>query len=205
LWNQQSNLRPKRNEPDEVNAFPPMNYFCTLAFSVNFQLIAAMNPCPCGWLNDPQKACGCAPAVVTQYQKRISGPLLDRIDIHIEVRRVDYEKSSSDRMGETSKSIRASVRDSYDIQQNRFSKNGSSNIICNADMREGRYGNFASCRMKVRESLMRAAVKQLNLSERAYHRVLKLACAIADLARSEEIQSVHLAEVLQYRPRVMMG
>src|SRR5512138_1755788 len=92
----------------------------SLTFSANFQLIAAMNPCPCGWLNDPQKACGCAAAVVTKYQKRISGPILDRIDIHIEVPRVDYEKLSSDRLGETSASIQARVQAARDIQTKRF-------------------------------------------------------------------------------------
>ena len=90
------------------------------------------NPYPCGWLNDPQKACGCAPAVVTKYQKRISGPLLDRIDIHIEVPRVDYEKLSGDRMGETSESIRKRVQAARNIQQQRFASS-QSKIICNFD------------------------------------------------------------------------
>jgi len=120
-----------------VNAFSPVTCFWTLAFSVNFQLIAAMNPCSCGWLNDPQKACGCAPAVVTKYQKRISGPLLDRIDIHIEVPRVDYEKLSGDRMGETSESIRARVQAARNTQLTRFANIESSNIVANANMRVG--------------------------------------------------------------------
>src|ERR687891_386359 len=92
----------------------------SLTFSANFQLIAAMNPCPCGWLNDAQKACGCASAVVTKYQKRISGPILDRIDIHIEVPRVDYEKLSGDRVGESSGCIRTRVQAARDIQTKRF-------------------------------------------------------------------------------------
>lgn len=106
-----------------------------------------MNTCPCGNFGHPQKVCGCAPAVVTRYQKRISGPLLDRIDIHIEVPSVDYEKLSSDRLAETSESIRKRVQVARDIQLKRFS-NGNSDIICNADMRVGRYGSFASCRTK---------------------------------------------------------
>ena len=138
------------------------------------------HPCPCGWLNDPQKACECASAVVTKYQKRISGPILDRIDIHIEVPRVDYEKLSSDRVGE------------------------SSQAICNADMHVGEIRQFCKLPEKS-QSLKRAAMSQLNLSARAYHRNLKLARTIADLAGSEEIQSVHLAEALQYRPKLMMG
>src|SRR5439155_12583524 len=104
-----------------------------LTFSANFQLIAAMNPCPCGYWGDTQKACTCAPAVVTKYQKRISGPLLDRIDIHIEVPRVDYDKLSGDRVGESSEAIRARVQTARDIQNKRFSNNSSTDIICNAD------------------------------------------------------------------------
>ena len=176
----------------------------SLTFSANFQLIAAMNPCPCGFYGDTQKPCTCAQAMVTKYQKRISGPLLDRIDIHIEVPRVDYEKLSGDRMGESSEAIRARVQAARDIQQKRFSNNGSSDIICNADMRVGEIRQF--CKLQDEgQSLMRAAMTQLNLSARAYHRILKLARTIADLAGSEEIQSAHLAEALQYRPKIMMG
>jgi len=184
----------------------------SLTFSANFQLIAAMNPCPCGYYGDSQKPCTCAPALVTKYQKRISGPLLDRIDIHIEVPRVDYEKLSGDRVGEPSECIRARVQAARNIQQARFTKarslfsnNGSCNdIVCNADMRVGEIRQY--CRVGDEgQRLMRAAMTQLNLSARAYHRILKLARTIADLAGSEEIQSVHLAEALQYRPKLMLG
>jgi magnesium chelatase family protein len=96
-----------------------------------------MNPCQCGNFGDPQKACGCAPAVVTKYQKRISGPLLDRIDIHIEVPSVEYEKLSVDRVGEKSETIRVHVQAARDIQDKCFSSTNSSNIVCNADMRIG--------------------------------------------------------------------
>jgi magnesium chelatase family protein len=184
----------------------------SLTFSANFQLIAAMNPCPCGYYGDTQKPCTCAYALVTKYQKRISGPLLDRIDIHIEVPRVDYEKLSGDRVGESSECIRARVQAARNIQQARFTKqkplfsnNGSSSdIVCNADMRVGEIRQF--CKLQDEgQSLMRAAMTQLNLSARAYHRILKLARTIADLAGSEEIQSVHLAEALQYRPKLMLN
>ncbi len=176
----------------------------SLTFSANFQLIAAMNPCMCGYYGDSLKPCTCAPAVVTKYQKRISGPILDRIDIHIEVPRVDYEKLSGDRVGETSESIRVRVQTARDIQQRRFSNLESSDIVCNADMRVGEIRQF--CKLQDEgQSLMRAAMSQLNLSARAYHRILKLARTIADLAGSEEIQSAHLAEALQYRPKLMMG
>jgi magnesium chelatase family protein len=175
----------------------------SLTFSANFQLIAAMNPCPCGFYGDTQKPCTCAQAMVTKYQKRISGPMLDRIDIHIEVPRVDYEKLSGDRVGESSASIRARVQVARNIQQLRFT-NYQSDIICNADMRVGEIRQF--CKLQDEgQSLMRAAMSQMNLSARAYHRILKLARTIADLAGSEDIQSAHLAEALQYRPKLMMG
>src|SRR5574342_1137349 len=122
----------------------------SLTFSANFQLIAAMNPCPCGYYGDTQKPCTCAPAIVTKYQKRISGPLLDRIDIHIEMPRVDYENLSNDRAGDSSASIRALVQAARERQRARFSQpkslfsnNGSStDIVCNADMRVGEIRQF---------------------------------------------------------------
>jgi magnesium chelatase family protein len=185
----------------------------SLTFSANFQLIAAMNPCPCGYYGDSQKPCTCAHALVTKYQKRISGPLLDRIDIHIEVPRVDYEKLSGDRMSESSECIRTRVQAARDIQNRRFggrsaptsvqSQEALQSVVCNADMRVGEIRQF--CKLQDEgQRLMRAAMTQLNLSARAYHRILKLARTIADLAGSEEIQSVHLAEALQYRPKLMM-
>ena len=173
-----------------------------------------VHPCPCGYYGDSQKPCTCAAPVVTKYQKRISGPLLDRIDIHIEVPRVDYEKLSGDRIGESSEAIRARVQSARNIQLARFTNSQSTNsqstksrstdIICNADMRVGEIRQF--CQLQDEgQSLMRAAMSQMNLSARAYHRILKLARTIADLAGSEEIQSAHLAEALQYRPKLMMG
>ena len=142
--------------------------------------------------------------MVTKYQKRISGPLLDRIDIHIEVPRVDYEKLSSDRVSETSETIRSRVQAAREIQNKRFANGEAKDIVCNADMRVGEVRKF--CKLQAEgQSLMRAAMSQLNLSARAYHRILKLARTIADLAGSDEIQSAHLAEALQYRPKLMMG
>jgi len=128
--------------------------------------------------------------------------MLDRIDIHIEVPRVDYEKLSGDRLGETSESIRKRVQAARDVQNQRFVD--VPDIICNADMHVGEIRQF--CKLQDEgQSLMRAAMSQMNLSARAYHRILKLARTIADLAGSEEIQSAHLAEALQYRPKLMMG
>ncbi len=171
----------------------------SLTFSANFQLIAAMNPCPCGYYGDAQKPCTCAPSTVTKYQKRISGPMLDRIDIHIEVPRVNYEKLSSDRLGEPSAAIRERVQAARQRQLERFA---GTNIVCNADMRVAEVRKF--CKLdETGESLVRAAMSQLNLSARAYHRTLKLARTIADLAGSDNIQTPHVAEALQYRPKGM--
>jgi|SRR5688572_4504139 len=130
-----------------------------------------------------------------QISKAVSGPLLDRIDIHIEVPRVDYEKLSGDRVGGTSECIRARVQAARDIQNQRFSANGSSGIVCHADMHVWEIRQ--SCKLQDEgQSLMRAAMTQLNLSARAYHRILKLARIISDLAGSDNIQPVHLAEAL---------
>ena len=113
------------------------SYYQPLSYVKHENTSDCVHSCPCGWFSDPQKACMCAPAVVTKYQKRISGPLLDRIDIHIEVPRVDYEKLCNDRMGESSEAIRARVQAARNIQLARLSKAESSNIVANADMRVG--------------------------------------------------------------------
>jgi magnesium chelatase family protein len=181
----------------------------SLTFSANFQLIGAMNPCLCGYFGDPVKPCTCAPAVVTKYQKRISGPIIDRIDIHVEVPRVDYEKLSNDRVGESSAVIRERVEAARERQRQRFAglerpeNSKIASIVCNADMRIGEIRLF--CKLdETSESLMRSAMSQLNLTARAYHRILKLARTIADLAGSENIQTPHLAEALQYRPKILI-
>lgn len=177
----------------------------SLTFPANFELIGAMNPCPCGYYGDPLRACTCSDSTVTKYQKRISGPLLDRIDIHIQVPRVEYEKLSSDRMGEPSNVIQARVEAAREKQRKRFmDSNGSlsNGVTCNADMRPAEVRQF--CELdETGRNLMKTASMQLQLSARAYHRVLKLARTIADLNGSEKITSPHLAEALQYRPRLM--
>jgi magnesium chelatase family protein len=154
-------------------------------------------PCPCRHFGDSLKPCTCSPSTVTKYQKHISGPMLDRIDIHIEVPRVDYDKLSSDRLGEPSVAIRERVRAARQRQLARFT---GTNVICNTDMRVAEVRKF--CKLdETGDNLIRAAMNQLNLSARAYHRILKLARTIADLAGNEQIQVAHLAEALQYRPK----
>jgi len=142
--------------------------------------------------------------VVTKYQKRISGPLLDRIDIYIEVPRVEYEKLSDARFGESSATVRERVETARDRQRGRFVTGGATHITCNADMRPAEVRKFCALD-ETGKNLMQTAMNQLQLSARAYHRVLKLARTIADLAWSESIQPSHLAEALQYRPRLMQG
>jgi magnesium chelatase family protein len=176
----------------------------SLTFPANFMLVAAMNPCPCGYYGDLLKACTCAPSTVTKYQKRISGPLLDRIDIHVEVPRVEYQKLSDNRLGEASEVIRGRVEAARQRQRERFSSSRNSHVTANADMRVAEVRQF--CKLdEAGEGLMRSAMGQMNLTARGYHRVLKLARTIADLTASERIEAVHLAEALQYRPKTMMA
>jgi magnesium chelatase family protein len=177
----------------------------TLTFPANFMLVAAMNPCPCGYFGDPVKECTCSPSMITRYRKRISGPLLDRIDIHVEVPRVEYDKLTDDRLGEPSTHIRARIERGREIQRQRFEgavggANGNVPLLCNADMGPAEVREYCLLDDAGR-SLLRAAMTQLGMSARAFHRILKLARTIADLEGAPEIKTHHLAEALQYRPR----
>ena len=174
----------------------------SLTFPASFQLIGAMNPCPCGYYGDPVKPCTCSSMVVTKYQKRISGPLLDRIDIHVEVPRIEYEKLAEKRLGEASGPIRDRVEAAREIQRVRFGIAKNSLARNNADMRPADVRKFCTL-YETGQVLMQTAMNQLQLSARGYHRILKLARTIADLAGSESIVSSHLAEALQYRPRLL--
>ncbi|MCX8062799.1 MAG: YifB family Mg chelatase-like AAA ATPase [Anaerolineales bacterium] len=183
----------------------------SLTFPANFQLVAAMNPCPCGYYGDHQKACTCSSQMVTRYQKRISGPLLDRIDLHVEVPRVEIDKLSDDRLGEPSAVIQQRVEIARQRQRQRFDSLRASigesepapTITCNAEMSTAQVRQ--TCALdESGKTLMRTATTRLQLSARAYHRVLKVARTIADLEGSETIQVHHLAEALQYRPKMEM-
>ena len=172
----------------------------SVTFPANFMMVAAMNPCPCGYYGDPVKECTCTPSMISRYQKRISGPLLDRIDIFVQVPRIEYEKLTEERMGESSEKARSRVERARSIQQQRFQ---GAKLTCNAEMTPVEVREFCQVEAEA-QSLLRAAMKQLALSARAFHRILKLARTIADLAAAPTINASHLAEALQYRPRSLM-
>ena len=169
----------------------------TLTFPSNFMLVAAMNPCPCGYYGDLVRECTCSMQTISRYQKRISGPLLDRIDIHIEVPSVDYDKLTDERLGEPSEAIQERVERAREEERKRFA---GTSLSCNADMGPTEVREI--CQLdETGRGLVRAAMQQLQMSARAFHRILKLARTIADLAGSERIETAHLAEAIQYRPR----
>ena len=169
----------------------------TVTFPANFMLIAAQNPCPCGYFGDPNHACSCTNAMITRYQKRISGPLLDRIDICVDVPRVDFDKLTTARRGEPSAQIRERVEGSRKQQRERLK---ATSLLSNAEMGPSEVHTFCEIDETGRR-LMKSAMAQMNLSARAFHRTLKVARTIADLSGAAAIQTIHLAEALQYRPR----
>ena len=170
----------------------------SVTFPANFLLVGARNPCPCGFYGDPSHTCSCTPNQITRYQAKLSGPLLDRIDIHVDVPRVDYDKLMSDKRGESSLDIRQRVEKARLRQVERF--NAHPNLFANADMTVGEIDDFCILREEAKQVLI-LSVRKLQLSARSYHRVLKLSRTIADLDESDEIQVSHVAEALQYRPK----
>ena len=170
----------------------------SITFPANFMLVGAMNPCPCGFYGDVVKACSCSPSTIDRYQRRISGPLLDRIDIFVDVPRVEYEKLTDDRIGETSAVVRSRVEEARTRQRARFGS--SPGVLTNADMGPVEVREYCGLD-DASHGLLRAAMQQLHLSARGFHRILKLARTIADLAEEPTITSRHLSEALQYRPR----
>ena len=168
-----------------------------LTFPARFILVASQNPCPCGFSSDPERHCACGQSQILRYQKKISGPLLDRIDLHVEVPRVKFDKLTSETLGESSEKIRERVEAAREIQTSRFAQ---SNIHCNSEMRNVEIRQF--CKLDDASiDLLRAAVTQMHLSARAYNRILKLSRTIADLGKSDKITLDHVAEALQFRAK----
>lgn len=167
-----------------------------LDFPANFMLIASMNPCPCGYYNHPEKECTCGPGIVQKYLNKVSGPLLDRIDLHVEVTPVAFSELSNQQNGEDSAAIRERVIKAREIQAARY--NGENGVYANAQMSSKQLREI--CRISnVGENLLKRAMEKLNLSARAYDRILKVSRTIADLADSADIQPEHLAEAIHYR------
>jgi magnesium chelatase family protein len=170
----------------------------SLDFPAKFILVAAQNPCPCGYASDPDKECTCSPSQIIKYERRISGPLLDRIDMHIEVAKVEIDKLTSETQGESSDNIRKRVQKARDKQGERFR---NLNIFTNSEMSSNQVEEF--CKTDNESlNLLKNAIKQFHLSARSYFRILKLAQTIADLTEEEQIKSNHIAEALQYRPKI---
>jgi magnesium chelatase family protein len=166
-----------------------------VTFPARFMLVAAMNPCPCGYRGDPKHQCNCSKEAVRRYWSKISGPLLDRIDIHVEVPSVQWRDLTGIADGEPSETIRKRVNEARKIQLARFGKAG---LFCNAQMRSSLIRKHCALG-KESMSFLEKAVEKLGLSARAYHRILKIARTIADLENVETIQPPHVAEAVQYR------
>ena len=168
----------------------------SVEYPAGFMLVSSMNPCPCGYYNHPEKECVCAPGIVQKYLNKISGPLLDRIDIHVEVTPVSYNELATERISEKSKQIRERVIKAREIQEKRYAAND--NVHCNAQMSSKQLRTL--CKIdETGNQLLKTAMQRLQLSARAYDRILKVARTIADLDNSEKIETAHLAEAIQYR------
>jgi magnesium chelatase family protein len=170
----------------------------TVTFPANFLLVGAMNPCPCGYYGDPVRGCTCTPTMISRYQAKLSGPLMDRVDIHLDVPRVDYDKLMSSDRSEPSANIRARVEAARARQYERFKDLPS--LFANADMGTGEVQVMCNLLPEAKQ-LLELSVKRMQLSARSYHRVLKLSRTIADLSNSDEIEVNHVAEAIQYRPK----
>ncbi len=168
----------------------------SVEYPASFMLVASMNPCPCGYYNHPEKECLCGSVNVQKYLNKISGPLLDRIDIHIEVTPVGFSELSSQRLSESSECIRKRVITARQIQSERYKK--KRDMHCNAQMDSKMLKQF--CQVdETGNKLLQTAMSRLKLSARAYDRILKVARTIADLSESPEIRTEHLAEAINYR------
>lgn len=173
----------------------------SVSYPAKFILIASMNPCPCGYYGDSQKECKCGAGEIIRYRRKISGPFLDRIDLHLDVPRVKIDKLMSEKVAESSEEIRTRVEKARKKQNERFSAKGGLKIMTNAEIKVNQIKNF--CQLdKAGENLLKQAIEKFFLSARAYHRILKVALTIADLADSDGIKNEHVAEAIQYRTKL---
>ncbi len=170
----------------------------SMTFPANFLLVGAMNPCPCGFYGDNTRACTCSPTMIARYQGRLSGPLLDRIDLHVDVPRVEYDRLMSDERAETSAAVRQRVESAREHQRKRFE--GRKGLYANSDMGVSEIQQLCYLSPEAKQ-LLEISTKRMQLSARSYHRVIKLSRTIADLEDSKRIEVNHIAESLQYRPR----
>lgn len=184
-------------QPLEDGVITVSRAMASFDFPARFMLVAAMNPCPCGFATDPIKRCICSPGQIAKYKRRISGPLLDRIDLCLEIPPIKYDKLATEKVGEDSQIVRKRVIQARQTQNKRFA---DENIKTNSEMKLAHLKKYCQLDSGGQE-IMKTAVNNLHLSARAYHRLLKLSRTIADLAESEKILTSHLAEALQYRPR----
>ncbi|MFN2325379.1 MAG: YifB family Mg chelatase-like AAA ATPase, partial [Gemmatimonadales bacterium] len=168
----------------------------SLSYPARFMLAAAMNPCPCGYFGDPTHECRCGPILMDRYMSRVSGPLLDRIDIHLHVPAVAWRDLTSDQLAESSAEIRARVERARRLQRERFKDEPG--VFANAHMSPRALRRYCKVSPPV-EALLRAAVTRLGLSARAYHRILKISRTIADLAECPDLEPIHVSEAIQYR------
>jgi len=188
-------------QPMEDGAVTVSRAAGTLTFPAKFILVAASNPCPCGFYGDPNKKCRCLPGQILRYQKRISGPIIDRIDLHIELPAVKVEKLTGDGVRivtETSKKIKERVQKARDLQTKRFKE---TKLTCNAEMMTKEVKEFCPLSQECLD-LLRQAVSKFQLSARSYYRMIKVARTIADLNGEREISVSYIAEALQYRPKM---
>ena len=192
----QKNVLEALRQPLEDGEVTISRVNAQFTFPCNFLLVASMNPCPCGYLNDPKHDCTCTDAVISRYQRKISGPLLDRFDIQIEVMPVEFNDLYDDtKVEESSEAIRDRVNQARKIQLNRFKGTG---IFCNSNMTQAQIKKY--CQLdNTSKKLLERAFDKLGISARANNRILKLSRTIADLDQAEHIQAKHIAEAIQYR------
>lgn len=184
-------------QPLEEGAVTIARAIGSVRYPARFMLVASMNPCPCGHAGDPRKECVCSPGQIQRYLGKISGPLLDRIDLHVEVTPVPFEDLQSERKEEPSRAVRARIEAARERQAERLGKSNGQ-TFCNAQMTSPQVRQHAELDDAGRQ-LLKTAIERLGLSARAHDRILKVSRTIADLAGSEDVRSEHLAEAIQYR------